>query len=90
MKYDNTDFLSNPTYGSRQQFMVSRDFGWFDSTNSWTNLEFDAAKHVNLGTSSWFKQQVLSLNFWINPSMHGTECPITGSFWNSVKNYTRN
>ncbi len=63
-EYDNTDFPRNPSYGSRQQFKLSRDFGWFDSSNSWTNLEFDAAKYVNLGTSDWFKQKVLALNFW--------------------------
>lgn len=64
LEYDNTDFSRNPSYGSRQQFKVSRDFGWFDSSNSWSNLEFDASKYVNLGTSSWFKQKALALNFW--------------------------
>ena len=64
LEYDNTDFPRNPTRGSRQQFMVSRDFGWFDSSNSWTNLEMDLSKYYNLGRSSWFKQQVLALNFW--------------------------
>ena len=64
IEYDNTDFPRNPTRGSRQQFMLSRDFGWFDSSNSWTNLELDMAKYFNLGTSSWFRQQVLALNFW--------------------------
>jgi len=64
LEYDNTDFPRNPSRGSRQQFMVSRDFGWFDSSNSWTNLEMDLSKYYNLGRSSWFKQQVLALNFW--------------------------
>ena len=64
LEYDNTDFPRNPTRGSRQQFMVSRDFGWFDSSNSWTNLEMDLSKYYDLGRSSWFKQQVLALNFW--------------------------
>jgi outer membrane protein assembly factor BamA len=64
LEYDNTDFPRNPSYGSRQQFKVSRDFGWFDSSNSWTNIQFDAAKYYNLGTSSWFKQKALALNFW--------------------------
>jgi len=64
IEYDNTDFPRNPTIGSRQQFKVSRDFGWFDSSNSWTNLELDMSKYFNLGTSSWFKQQVLAMNFW--------------------------
>jgi len=64
IEYDNTDFPRNPSYGSRQQFKVSRDFGWFDSSNSWTNLELDMSKYFNLGTSGWFNQQVLALNFW--------------------------
>ena len=64
IEYDNTDFPRNPSIGSRQQFMVSHDFGWFDSSNSWTNLELDMTKYFNLGTSNWFKQQVLAMNFW--------------------------
>ena len=64
IEYDNTDFPRNPTGGSRQQFKVSRDFGWFDSSNSWTNLELDMSKYFNLGRSSWFRQQVLAMNFW--------------------------
>ncbi|MEN8205168.1 MAG: BamA/TamA family outer membrane protein [Pseudomonadota bacterium] len=64
IEYDNTDFPRNPSYGSRQQFKVSRDFGWFDSSNSWTNLQLDMAKYFNLGTSDWFRQQVLALDFW--------------------------
>lgn len=64
LEYDNTDFSRNPSYGSRQQFKVSRDFGWFDSSNSWTNLELDASKYFDLGSSSRFKQKILALNFW--------------------------
>lgn len=64
LDYDNTDFLPNPTFGSRQKLTVSRDFGWFDSSNSWTNLTLDVSKYFNLGTSSWFRQQVLALDFW--------------------------
>lgn len=64
LEYDNTDFTRNPSYGSRQQLKLSSDFGWFDSTNTWTNIEFDASKYFDLGTSGWFKQQVLALDFW--------------------------
>lgn len=62
--YDNTDFPRNPASGSRQKFTLTRDFGWFDSSNSWTNLEFEASKYFDLGTSNWFRQQVVALNFW--------------------------
>lgn len=64
LDYDNTDFLPNASRGSRQQIRVTHDPGWFDSSNSWTNLELDASKYFNLGTSSWFRHQVLALNFW--------------------------
>ncbi len=64
LDYDNTDFSSNPSYGSRQKLTLSRDFGWGDSSNSWTSIEFEASKYFNLGSSKWFRQQVLALNFW--------------------------
>ncbi len=64
LEYDNTDFPRNPSYGSRQQIKLSRDFGWLDSANSWTNIEFDAAKYYDMGASNWFKQQALAFNFW--------------------------
>lgn len=64
LEYENTDFPRNPSYGSRQQIKLSRDFGWFDTSNSWSNIEFDAAKYYDMGTSDWFKQKALALNFW--------------------------
>ena len=64
LDYDNTDFLPNPSRGSRQKLTLTRDFGWFNSSGSWTNLELDASKYFDLGRSAWFRQQVLALNFW--------------------------
>ncbi len=64
LDYDNTDFLPNPSFGSRQKLKLTMDFGWFDSANSWTNIDFDASKYFDLGTSQWFRQQVLALDFW--------------------------
>ena len=64
LEYENTDFPRNPSYGSRQQLKVSRDFGWFDSSNSWTNVELDMTKYYSLGISNWFKHKALALNFW--------------------------
>ncbi len=64
LDYNNTDFLPNASYGSRQKFTITRDFGLGDSANSWTNLELDLSKYLDLGTSDWFRQQVLALNFW--------------------------
>ncbi len=64
LEHDNTDFPRNPSQGSRQLLKFSRDFGWFDSSNSWSNIQLDLAKYFDLGTSKWFRQQVAALNFW--------------------------
>ena len=64
LEYNNTDFSRNPSRGSRQLIKVARDFGWFDSFNSWTNIQLDLSKYFDLGTSKYFRQQVLALNFW--------------------------
>jgi hypothetical protein len=39
IEYDNTDFVTNPSRGSMTMFNVHRDFGAFDSLNSWTSLD---------------------------------------------------
>ena len=37
--WDNRDFYANPTRGFGLRGRFSRDFGMFDSSNSWTNLD---------------------------------------------------
>lgn len=64
LEHDNTDFPRNPSRGSRQLVKLTRDFGWGNSSNSWTNLEADLSKYFDLGVSGWFRQTVLALNFW--------------------------
>ena len=68
LEYDNTDFPANPTRGSRQLLRWQQDFGWFDSDSKWTNLKADLSKYFDLGTSDWFRQKVLALNFWTSNS----------------------
>ncbi len=64
LEYDNTDFPHNPSRGSRQLLTLFRDFGLFDSSNTWTNIQADLSKYFDLGSSKWFRQQVVALNFW--------------------------
>jgi hypothetical protein len=64
LEHDNTDFPRNPSRGSRQVVNVTRDFGWGDSDDSWTSVELSLSKYFDLGTSGWFRQQVLALNYW--------------------------
>ena len=56
LDYDTTDFPRNPASGSRQKFTLTCDFGWFDSSNSRTNLGFEASKYFYPGTPM-FRQQ---------------------------------
>ncbi len=64
LEYDNTDFPRNPIKGSRQLLKISRDFGWGESSDSWTVLEADFSKYYDLGNSGWFRQKSLAFNFW--------------------------
>ena len=64
LDYNNTDFLRNPARGSRQQIRITRDFGWFNSSTSWTNIEAELTKYFDVGSSDWFRQRVVALNFW--------------------------
>ncbi len=64
IEYDNTDFITNPSRGSLTKFNVHRDFGAFDSFNSWTSLDFSFAKFWSLGDSKTFAQRVLAANIW--------------------------
>ena len=62
--YDNSDFALNPSRGSMQKITVTRDFGWFGSSEDWTSLEADFRKYINIGESDMFQQRVLALRAW--------------------------
>ena len=70
--YDNTDFPTNPTFGSSQFIAYTKDFS--DAvTGSWDFLEFEASKYFDLGPTKYSKQQVLALNFWTGSSLSWEE-----------------
>jgi outer membrane protein assembly factor BamA len=63
--YNNTDFPTNPSRGSIQRLAVTRDFGLWESSQTWTTVEIEASKYFTLSSNSkWFKQSVLALNVW--------------------------
>ena len=62
--YDNTDYPDNPSFGSSQYLGVTHDFGWLESPDDWTFIEFEAAKYFSFGPSDWARQRVVALNFW--------------------------
>ena len=70
--YNNTDFPTNPTYGSSQFISFSKDFS--DSVSgSWSFVEFEASKYFNFGSGDHSKQEVLALNFWTGTSLSEKE-----------------
>ena len=68
ISYDNTDFPVNPSTGSSQYIGITHDFGWLESPDSWTFLEFEASKYFSLGASDWAKQRIVALNMWTGDS----------------------
>ena len=66
--WDNRDFFANPSRGFGLKGKASRDFGWFDSSDSWTNLEGELDFYVPFKFSDWFRQVVLALDTWTSYS----------------------
>lgn len=64
VEYDNRDFPRNPTHGSRQRISFKRDFGAFDSTETWSVIEAEASTYVPLEPIGPTRQTVLALGFW--------------------------
>lgn len=66
--WDNRDFPANPSKGNSLRLKVSRDFGSFNSSNSWTNMEAELDTYFDLGESEKFRQRVLAFDFWTSYS----------------------
>jgi hypothetical protein len=76
--YDNTDFPLNPSSGNLSRFVISRDFGWFDSSNPWTNVAAEYAQYFDLGRSKLFRQQVIAMDFWTSYSLTWSQVNVGG------------
>ena len=66
--WDNRDFDANPSKGFGFRGKVSRDFGWFNSSDSYTNLEGELDVYFPLKMGSWLRQGVLALDHWTSYS----------------------
>lgn len=76
--YDNSDFPLNPTRGNITSVTLSRDFGWFASSNTWTNISGGFAQFIDLGRTPWFRQRVLALDLWTSYSLTWDESIVNG------------
>ena len=62
--WDNRDFIPSPASGQSLLLEVSRDFGWFGSSNSWTVLQGEYDQYFSFGANSRFRQRVLAFDIW--------------------------
>lgn len=62
--WDNRDFYGNPTRGNALRLKATRDWGWFDTSTSWTALSGEWDQYFSLGPSDNFRQRVLAFDVW--------------------------
>ncbi len=80
LEYDNTDYKPSPSTGSIQKITLTRDFGLFDSTDSWTSIEGEFAKFFDLGAPSGFRQITFGVNAWSAYALTWEESTLPGGF----------
>lgn len=73
--YNNSDFPTNPSRGSVQRLAVTRDFGWFDQSQTWTTAQFEISKYVSFEPNRLWRQGVLALNAWTAHCLTWEETP---------------
>lgn len=62
--WDNRDFPYNPSSGNGLTLKLSRDFGLFDSSDSWTSVQAEIDAYHDLGENDWFRSQVVAFDLW--------------------------
>lgn len=62
--WDNRDFPYNPSRGNGLRLQYSRDFGLFDSSDSWTVLQGELDVYRDLGPTGRFRNRVLAFDLW--------------------------
>ena len=82
LEYDTRNSSTLPTRGSNSSFTYTRDWGSSDRP-SWSTVEFEYSKFLNLGSNSLMQQQVLGLNTWVadTPTWNQTEVIDGQSVW---------
>jgi outer membrane protein assembly factor BamA len=66
--WDNRDLETNPSKGFGVRAKASRDFGWLDSSDSWTNLEGELDVYIPFKLGNWLRQGTFALDFWTSNS----------------------
>ena len=85
--WDNRDFYANPSRGFGLRGKLSRDFGWLNSSNSWTNVEGEVDCYIPFQWGNWLRQGVIALDYWTSYSPTWDEQPV-GKIENRPPAYT--
>jgi hypothetical protein len=64
LTWDNRDFPTNPARGQSVSLALSRDFGAFNSSDSWTVWQAEVDQYFELNNLPRVRQTVLALNAW--------------------------
>jgi hypothetical protein len=72
---DNRDFYADPTKGFGLRGKLSRDFGWFNSSSSWTNVEGEFDCYIPFQWKNWLRQGVIAIDYWTSYSPTWDEQP---------------
>jgi hypothetical protein len=64
LTWDNRDFPINPARGQSVTLGLSRDFGAFNSSSSWTFWQAEVDQYFELGDLPRIRQAVLALDAW--------------------------
>ncbi len=62
--WDNRDFPYNPSDGNGVRLQVSRDFGFFDSSDSWTVVQAEVDAYHDFGSTGRFRNRILAFDLW--------------------------
>jgi outer membrane protein assembly factor BamA len=64
LTWDNRDFPPNPARGQSVTLGLSRDFGAFNSSSSWTVRQAEVDQYFELNNVPYVRQAVLALDAW--------------------------
>jgi hypothetical protein len=84
--WDNRDYPASPSRGNSLSLQVSRDFGAFGSSGSWTNTSAEYDQYLSLGATPMFRQRVIALDVWTSDSPTWKQNP-DGSISNGPPQY---
>ncbi len=66
--WDNRDYPGNPSRGNAVSLRAARDWGFADSSASWTNFSAEYDHYFPLGEIKGFRQSVLAVDVWTSYS----------------------